>query len=204
MTSPSPTDSTPASSEEQPPSRGQWVRGVLGPLAGAGILVALLWPHLGKIGEAIELVSWQASPRSRRSTCWRSCCVPRPGGAALPPPERPGATTPALHERAAVPGRHDRAHVPGCVGTHRAGEAAAPPSSVAADPHRGPDDHCGRPDACGRGRDHRRLVTAAVLTSSLEWWWIAAFAAAVLLLGLICGWCSRALPTANSRKRCGC
>lgn len=186
MTSPSPTDSAPATSEEQPPSRGQWVRGVLGPLAGAGILVALLWPHLGKIGEAIKLVSWQALAALAalhllalllRAEAWgRSTAA---AGAPLEPR--------LLHSTSALRFLADTI-VPTYLGAwvrialvkrlHRPTPARPTPTvgqMITAD---GLMLAVEAVITVG-------LVTAAVLTSSLEWWWIAAFAGAVLLLGLI-------------------
>lgn len=186
MSDPSTTPASAADAAPDPPSRGQWVRGILGPLVGAGVLVALLWPHLGKIGEAIGLVSWKAIAALSalhllalvlRAEAWGR------GTAAAGAPLAPRL----LHSTSALRFLADTI-VPTYLGAWV--RIALVRRLHPATPER-PTPTVGQMiTADGLMLAVEAVITvglvaAAVLTSSLAWWWVAAFSGAVLLLGLI-------------------
>lgn len=186
------------SSELRPPKerkleRKQIISGVLGPLIGIGVLVALLWPHLDEIGDAARLISTRAAVSLvvlhliallLRAEAWGRCVE-----AAGAPIERG-----LLHSTSALRFLADTL-VPTYIGAWvRIGLVKRFDRTRAAEPDATPTPTIGQMFTA----DGLMLLVEAVLTvvlvilavatSSLEWWWIVVFGAFVLVALVVLRW----------------
>lgn len=169
------------------PKRSQLIQGILGPLIGIAVLVALLWPHFDEIGEAFELISLKALVALTvlhlialilRAEAWGRCVDA--AGAPLEQSLLHSSSSLRFLADTVVPTylgawvriglvkRYDRA---------RAEQAGATPT-----PTIGQMITADGLMLVVEAAITVVLVVLAVMTSSLEWWWIVVFSAFVVAL----------------------
>lgn len=182
--------------KERKLTRGEILRGTLGPAIAIAVLVAILWPHFDEIVEAWELISLRAFVALvvlhlialiLRAVSWGRCV------AAAGAPVEPSL----LHSSSALRFLADTV-VPTYIGAwvriwlvkrYDAPRASAPAAT--------PTPTIGQMFTADglmllvEAVITIGLVIAAVITSSLEWWWAIVFSAAVGVLLLVVRWVFR-------------
>jgi hypothetical protein len=179
--------------KERKLGRSQVIRGVLGPLVGIGVLIALLWPHFDDILDAAGLISTKAAVSLvvlhliallLRAEAWGRCVA-----AAGAPIERQ-----LLHSSSALRFLADTI-VPTYIGAWvRIGLVKRFDAPRAAQPGASPTPTIGQMFTADglmllvEAVLTVGLVVIAVFTSSLEWWWVVVFSVGVLVALVIVRW----------------